>query len=133
MNKKMNFKHRALMALLLVTTLAAIPIMANAANDSYTIIGTDGVATIGAAIQTKLNTMSAGDVLTVTGSKTDANVTLNITIPAGVTVKWNANYAATIGITLIALSGDGAFEVVSVAHSASLLALQFNQTVRTPL
>ncbi|MCL1835679.1 MAG: S-layer homology domain-containing protein, partial [Oscillospiraceae bacterium] len=64
-----------------------------------------------------LTAASPGDVITVTGSKTNAASTLTLNIPAGVKVLWKATYVDGSGFadnaTLIDISGAGEFEVAT--------------------
>ena len=57
-----------------------------------------------------------GNVVTVTGAVTDALNQLSLVIDSGITVRWQANYTATITTAtycVLILSGAGEFEVVS--------------------
>ncbi|MCL2163885.1 MAG: hypothetical protein FWH55_05710, partial [Oscillospiraceae bacterium] len=74
------------------------------------------VADIEAAIQGAINNSAGYDTINVTGRKTDADDNLMINIPAGVTVKWGAEYAGAAPSNpdgFIDLSGNGVFDVVS--------------------
>jgi uncharacterized protein YjdB len=103
----------ALAAVLVFGLLQAIaPQAAYAASGTYNIVGTDSVATIQSGIQTKIDAATSGDIVTVTGSKNNADTTLTLDIPAGVTVTWSANYSGNSSTyMLIDIFGEGAFEV----------------------
>jgi len=97
--------------------LAVMPIIASADDFPYEIDGNDSVATIQAGIQAEIDDAEEGDTITVTGEKTDADADLTLSIPAGVTVIWEAIYTGA-GVTtgLINLLGAGTFEVAEGAE-----------------
>jgi len=77
---------------------------------------------IAAAITAAFN--GGADTVTVTGSFTGATI-LDLTIPEGKTVIWQANYHGNIGgyVSLIDIRGDGVFEVsggADIRNSSSL-------------
>lgn len=101
--------------------VAAAPMFFGGNDNGDTILGADAgiditgktVSEIGTEIHDAIAAADAGDTVTVTGSKTDANSSLEITIPAGMTVIWKAGY---IGNSCILLYGDGVFEVADGAE-----------------
>ena len=109
---------RKLIALLLAVMLAfgllaSVPLTASAASGLVTIAQGDSLNTIQTSIQTTLDGMGAGDVLTVEGSKTNADGLLEITIPADVKVIWGAVIKDHVHIFL---AGSGTFEVAEGAE-----------------
>ena len=113
MNKKINFRRSALMALLFVLAFAAIPITANAetAITLKTYIDSYHGGGISAAI--------SGNTLTVSGAITGANVPLELDLDANVTIVWNAQLSTTTSINLITITGNGTFVVASGTVSAA--------------
>jgi len=73
-----------------------------------TIAETDPVATVQALINAAIAT--GATTITVTGSKITANSILSLTIPAGVTVVWNAVYKG-IANPVIDYYGEGTLEI----------------------
>jgi len=94
-----------LLALLMIAgALAVAPVTASAADQSVVIAQTDTVAQIQSNIQTKINAAASGDTVTVTGSKTGITETLTISIPADITVVWNATLSGDLYGVLLAIS-----------------------------
>ena len=63
-----------------------------------------------------LTATASGSVVTVTGEVTGAQNQLTLTIPAGITVRWGADYTMTISNAnyyVLNLSGAGEFEIAS--------------------
>ncbi|GHU36685.1 hypothetical protein FACS1894105_07460 [Clostridia bacterium] len=94
-----------LAAIMLITLL---PVAVNGDDEVqpsqyYTIVDEDSVADIQAALQDKIDTIAlldaGGGTVTVTGSKTDADATLELVIPEGVTVVWYADYSGADDFT----------------------------------
>jgi hypothetical protein len=83
-----------------------------------TIVQTDTIAQIQRNIQGAIDDAKSGDTVTVSGSKSGAEVTLALSIPAGVKVVWRANYAGGAA-TLIWIEGAGTFEVAAGIVAAS--------------
>ena len=127
-----------LLSVLLLTALfVAIPMTALAASGSYDIVSSKDVSDLRTEIQVLTNGMGPGDVLTVTGSKTDADAVLGISIPDGATVVWKAVYsdedAGSFGSSyLFSIAGSGVFEVAEdakiSASSAGVPALYVSQS-----
>ena len=94
--------------------LVAMPITVSAADQTVTIIQTDTVAQVSDKIITAINNTGGSGTVTVNGSKNNANASLSLSIPSGVTVIWNANYAGDVGGSyLITFEGNGTFEMAS--------------------
>jgi len=85
------------------------------ANDvNYDIKQTSSVAQIQTELQALINNATSGDTIIVTGTKTNADVRLQVNIPAGKTVKWKATYKSDAYFSanaLISFTGDGMLEV----------------------
>jgi hypothetical protein len=78
------------------------------------ITGMADVEAIRTAIQDAIdNAGNTGNEVNVIGSFTDATTTLNLTISAGVTVNWAAEYAVTGSSNAISLANSGTFEVIT--------------------
>ena len=77
------------------------------------------VAGIKSAIEAALDSIFAGGSVTVTGWKFDANTTLELTIPEGKELVWEAWYEGTVGSDeyLINLLGAGSFKVTQKLKS----------------
>ncbi|MDR1328957.1 MAG: hypothetical protein LBK23_05085, partial [Oscillospiraceae bacterium] len=101
------------LAVATVLTLFFVFSLATNAENSPVSIESKNVSTIQTDIQNAINSAESGGIVTVTGSKTGADATLNLSIPEGVTVLWQAEYADNGLFTsgLISLSGAGTFEV----------------------
>ena len=81
---------------------------------------TDTVTLTQTAIQAAIDAAGSGDAVTVDGSFSGATSTLTLTIPAGVTVKWSADYSGTLPyLILLASGGSGTFEVIDGTISGS--------------
>lgn len=93
--------------------LMSMPLSASAVVGLVTIEQSNSLDEIQANIQGTLNGMSAGDALTVEGSKTGANGTIHLSIPADVTLIWKAVLKDRIYIQLL---GSGTFEVADGAE-----------------
>lgn len=113
----------ALALCLAASLLAVMPVVASALEETVTIQAADSVADIQSALQTALDAALPETVIIAEGSKTDAEAGMVITIPEGVTLKWNAGYANALPDEeseepfepfeepLIALDGAGTFEL----------------------
>ena len=90
------------------------------ASTSVNITG-KSVAEAQAEIQAAINAAGSSDTVTATGSITDVTDTLSLSIPAGVTVKWQADITAsdTFSMPLILLDGNGSFDVDGGTVSAT--------------
>jgi len=80
----------------------------------YNITQTQSVAEIQIGLQAAIGNATNSDKVIVTGSKTNADITLTLNISVGKTVVWKADYQAILNFTpstLIMLQGDGTFEV----------------------
>jgi hypothetical protein len=99
----------------ILTIILIIP--AIQAEDFYfNITQTQSVSEIQVGIQNAIDGAVAGDRILVTGSKTDADITLVISIPQGKTVVWQATYqsgAIFEGDYLLYFWQDGTFEVAA--------------------
>jgi len=86
------------------------------ANDIYYEIShNQSVAQIQTELQNVIHNAADNDKIIVTGTKTNADATLSLNIPIHKIVQWHAIYQSNSSIgssTLIALSGDGIFEVL---------------------
>jgi len=110
-----------ILGLLITLTLAlilcsmAIAITVQAAEQAVTIEQSDTVAQVQAKIQSAITATAGSGVVTVTGSKSGANATLTLDIPAGVTVVWGAEYSGGINDfrAMINTTGEGLFEVAA--------------------
>jgi len=75
----------------------------------------DSVEVIRSRIQEAIDLSDAGGVVTVSGSKTEANIRLSLVIPSGKKIVWRADYSeiAAIGDNndMIFISGSGEFEI----------------------
>jgi hypothetical protein len=104
-----------------LTFLLALP--TTWANDiPFNITQTQSVAEIQTGLQAAIDNATVNDRVVVAGSKTNANVTLTLTIPADKTVVWQATYqssAAFFSNTLVMFLGDGTFEVAGGTLTAT--------------
>ncbi|MDR1272855.1 MAG: hypothetical protein LBK04_07710 [Clostridiales Family XIII bacterium] len=103
-----------------INAMSAIRPMASTIPVTFT-AGED-VAAIKSKVQYALENAEKGDTVTVdcSGSKTNANDTLDLVIKEGVTLQWRARYGGSIGVPLISVSGKGIFEVVLASSSYSI-------------
>ena len=108
----------ALMAVMLALAVVGVspfmlPTKAYAAETEVAITQSMTVAEIQSAIQDAIDAAGYADWVIVTGSKTDANASLTLAIPSGVSVGWEADYSGTMPSTsaLITLTGSGWFSV----------------------
>ena len=96
--------------------MAIVPFTASAAEIPVVITEDDSVADIKQAIEEALGDAVADDVVVVTGSKTDVDASLELAIPADVTLLWQAKYAGEVdSAALIVLSGSGSFDAAEGA------------------
>jgi len=98
-----------LILLMMAGVIAVAPVTASAADQSVSITGKT-VTALETDIQMALNN-GANTTVEVNGTKTDADATLGLDIPAGKTLIWNAVYEGdgSFGSSLICLTGDGDF------------------------
>ena len=93
--------------------LLALPVVW--ANDiNYDIKQENSVTQIQTELQALINNATGGDAIMVTGSKTNADVRLELNIPVEVAVIWQATYQSDASFSanaLIYFTGDGVFEV----------------------
>jgi len=104
-----------------VALLLALP-MARANDIFVNITQTQSVTEIQSEIQSAIDNATSSDMVMVTGSKTDANLTLTLNIPEGKTVVWQATYQSSAALgsnTLISFTGDG---ILNVANGALITA-----------
>ena len=87
-------------------------------------------------LQTLINNAIANDTIIVTGSKTNVNAPLILTIHTEKTLLWQANYQSNTsfsGDCLIAFAGEGTFEVtnctLSVSNAFTVMAGGENSTI----
>ncbi|MCL2140588.1 MAG: hypothetical protein FWH42_02755 [Dehalococcoidia bacterium] len=109
-----------------VSVLVAMPLMACAADQTVTIAQSDSVAQIQTKVSNAIDNTGGSGIVTVNGSKNNANGNLSLSIPSGVTVIWNANYAGDVGLSdLITFEGNGTFEIASgsIKNSGTSLAI----------
>ena len=74
------------------------------------------VSQIETNLQAVIDNAASNDMIVVTGSKTNANVSLILNIATGKTVVWQATYqsnSAFVATNLISFSGNGMFEVAN--------------------
>jgi len=115
--KKSGQKKKILSALLVImlvfTVMPADQVFA--ANSTVTITESETIATIQTNIQNKLTGAKSGDVVTVSGKKTNAaNAALTLNIPKGCKVIWKADLTwekVAYSEGGISLTGAGEFEV----------------------
>ena len=85
------------------------------ANDIYfSITQTNSVSEIQTGLQAAIDNATSSDKIIVTGSKTNADVTLTINIPTNKIVVWKAIYQASLSLNnnaLIKFLGDGILEI----------------------
>ena len=125
---KMNSKHIIAVSIAVMMAASAFVVFGNwggADHDDDAVIGADHsvaisqtmtVSTIRTDIQNKINAAVSGDTITVTGSKTNVDATLNLIIDTGKTVVWKAVFTGDdSGKVIIYLSGSGTFEVAAGA------------------
>jgi len=105
---KKAFKKIFLFVLAIVLMSSMLSFNVSASTVNVTIADTDPVPTIQALINAAIAT--GATTVTVTGSKITANATLALTIPAGVTVMWNAVYRG-VANPVIDYSGEGALNI----------------------
>ncbi|GHV10954.1 hypothetical protein FACS1894219_01320 [Clostridia bacterium] len=91
-----------ILAAIMLITLLPVAVNVNGLelpNPYFEIDADETVAEIQAALQDEIDGISdaGGGTVTVTGSKTDADATLELVIPEGVTVVWDADYSGTVG------------------------------------
>ena len=77
---------------MVVGLLAIMPVFSSASNVDFVLREHDSLAAIQADLNYYFGRARAGDTITVTGQKTGAEGTLDLNIPAGVTVVWAAEY-----------------------------------------
>ena len=106
---------------------AAMPLTAHAADLGTSIGNSYSVSALETAIQNSLNALNSGDTFTISGSKTNVDKTMKLTIPSGIKLIWKADYSgvstdsSTDGWYLLMLSGGGTFEMVegSIIHAST--------------
>jgi len=109
--------NKRILSILLTLALAAgllaiAPITASAVGTNVAIAQADSVSTIQANIQNAIDGIATGETVTVTGSKTDADIQLYLEIPEGKTVKWEADYAGSVYMdTLVFCNWLGLMEI----------------------
>jgi len=95
--------------LMLFTLILTFAPFAMAAGSEVTITGSMDAIGIESAIQGAIDSASSGDIVTVIGNKMNENATINLAIPAGVTVIWK-----TLSEDLsLDIKGGGTFEVAT--------------------
>ena len=114
----MKMKSKKLLSTLLATIMvfglcAAMPMTASAANNNVTIAQGETASEIQIKIKDMLATLSSGDIVTVTGSCTDATETVNLWIDSGMTVIWKAIYSGSNSGPMFELYDNGIFEVAA--------------------
>jgi len=87
-----------------------------ATNIYYEITQEKSVSQMQNEINAIIETISSGDTITITGSKTDVNAGMFLHIPEGIRVIWSANYQSipqSPMFILLAFIGDGTFELAN--------------------
>jgi hypothetical protein len=117
MKKYLSFKINSATKYLLRLAVCLSPLAVNAQH-TVAIAEPEAVITIQSNIQTAIDGASNGETVTVAGSKTDADVSLSLHIPADVTVVRKAGYANTkagryTGGDWIIRTSSGIFEVAA--------------------
>jgi hypothetical protein len=107
-----------------------------AADIPYVIKQENSVSQIQTELQTLINSTTANDRVVVTGSKTDADITLNLDISTDKTVVWQATYQSSSSLKntfLFSFSGSGTFEVADgeliTANAHALEAMSIGSTI----
>ena len=116
--KTSRFPQFVVVFMLSIAFILCLTSTAPAADQTVSIMQSDTVAQIQTKIQTAINAAGDRGAITVNGSKTGANETLELDIPTEITVIWRADYAGDAGV-LIRLEGSGTFEVASGTISLS--------------
>jgi len=90
-----------------VLVLALAPLSVSAASIEYQLDGWNGGGS------GRLSAQRSGNTITVTGTVSNANQTLDLDIPSGVTVSWGASLtrSGTGGLTAVTIRGGGVFNV----------------------
>jgi uncharacterized repeat protein (TIGR02543 family) len=106
--KKLIF---VLIVVVFTLLLSMLPLEASAADLDVTITSSNTVAQNQAAIQSALTAAGPGGAVTVYGEVSGVAAQMTLNIPAGVTVKWEADYSSLLSLSahMISLSGDGLF------------------------
>ncbi|MCL2707405.1 MAG: InlB B-repeat-containing protein, partial [Dehalococcoidia bacterium] len=110
--RALKHKTTILLSILLMAcmTLSIVPLLSKATlavNTSVEITNSMDVVNINSAIQGAIDGAARGESITIAGSKTNANAVINIIIPLGVTVKWEA-VSENLSFKI---NGGGTFEV----------------------
>jgi len=101
-------------------------------NGSVEIVAEDDAESLHVKFIDAFNDAGSDDTITVTGEKTNVNFNFPLTIPAGVTVDWQATYTApaAFGASLITLFGTGTLKVTDGKISAvNYDTIQINDTI----
>ena len=112
MMEKRKLYKGSLVALLFLALTLCFAATALATDQSVNITQSDSVTVIQEKIQAAITAAGSSGVVTVSGSKTGVDETLDLDIPAGVTVKWVADYEGDVN-ELIKITGLGTFDVAS--------------------
>jgi hypothetical protein len=107
---------------LFLTLLFVLPFVW-AVDIPYVIKQENSVSQIQSELQSLINGVTENDRVVVTGSKTNADITLSLNITTGKTVVWQAVYESTatfLALHLIFFTGGGNFEVAEGAQISSV-------------